>query len=667
MTKLKVIFILFFLAFILYGCDVSTSEVEFIPDSSLSNTIEAGAALPDFTNYVDLYVNNEIIDYPNYIFRIDEASTSVLGTFEVLYQYNFNNRLFEHTITFTVVDTTAPTLVSAVNEIVIEYGDSFPNLVSIISASDNYDQQIQITSNMIDYSNVDLDRVGNYQITYIVSDSSNNISEKNIPVRIVDTVSPVVTSQTTLVTTEKHSAITDLSQYVLAFDNYDGLITITLDMIDLGDLDYSLTGTYEITYYIYDSSFNTSEYKLTIEVTDSSVINFFTLDYYETITSISDFEGSLAKTGSPKLLVLPIDFSSRPGTMTELQNLRKAFFGTSDDTGWESVASYYYKSSYGNLNLTGEVLNWYRAKNTPYYYESRYNDDGDYLLIKEALTYHAQYQDLSIYDSDGDGYIDALYIIYSVDYSEDSDLWWAYQYWYDGEEKYDGLEAYYYVFASLDFINEGSIGINAKTFIHETGHMLGLDDYYDYNYRVGPKGGLGGADMMDNTVGDHASISKLLLGWINPYVVTGDVTLTISSFSDSGDAIIISPFWNDTIFDEYYIIDFYTPTGLNEQDKIFTISGIRIYHINAKIGTGGYGGEYPSYFQYDNSDTTYKFVKLIEADGYNDIEKDYLAEDSDLFLENDSTQLSLYGKSVFASITVTNIDDVATVYINFTN
>jgi M6 family metalloprotease-like protein len=48
---------------------------------------------------------------------------------------------------------------------------------------------------------------------------------------------------------------------------------------------------------------------------------------------------------------------------------------------------------------------------------------------------------------------------------------------------------------------------------------LGLPDYYDYDDTTGPKGGVGGWDMMDYNGGDHNAFSKYLLGWIDPLVI----------------------------------------------------------------------------------------------------------------------------------------------------
>ena len=57
--------------------------------------------------------------------------------------------------------------------------------------------------------------------------------------------------------------------------------------------------------------------------------------------------------------------------------------------------------------------------------------------------------------------------------------------------------------------------------IHETGHALGLPDLYDPEETngIGPKGGVGGLDMMDMNSGDLNGYFKFLLGWNRPTVV----------------------------------------------------------------------------------------------------------------------------------------------------
>ena len=70
----------------------------------------------------------------------------------------------------------------------------------------------------------------------------------------------------------------------------------------------------------------------------------------------------LPSEGSPKMLVLLIDFDeypARPGDTNEAMTAR--IFGSAGAFPFESLTAYYRRSSYGKLNIGGEVLGWYRA------------------------------------------------------------------------------------------------------------------------------------------------------------------------------------------------------------------------------------------------------------------------------------------------------------------
>ncbi len=357
-----------------------------------------------------------------------------------------------------------------------------------------------------------------------------------------------------------------------------------------------------------------------------------------------DLTGGLPSIGEPKVLVIPVEFTDYPATDTMQKDLEIAFFGTSMQTGWESLYSYYYKSSYGKLSITGTVTEPFNTGKASIDYKS---DDFDYEILKAALEYYDTQINYDEYDTDKDGYIDSIYLIYTKEYDLTGKTnWWAYTYQYFTEtnEYYDNVEADFYSIMSYQFLfddlQDKKVKYNCETIIHETGHLLGLDDYYDYEENNGPNGGIGGGDMMDYNVGDHNAYSKALLGWINPYLLTGKtITIDLNGFASSGDAIMICKNWNGTFYDEYFIIDFYTPTGVNEMVKgnsgLFSISGIRIYHINATLNTYENATSIWEMTKYNNSNSLRRLITLIEADGRNDIDDLGYSENSDLFGVND--------------------------------
>lgn len=392
----------------------------------------------------------------------------------------------------------------------------------------------------------------------------------------------------------------------------------------------------------------------------------------------------IPSTGAYNLLVIPVQFSDKPISDEQMDRLGKAFNGTSADTGWESVNSYYKKSSYGKLDMTFDVQKpFVTDKNYKYYedYTGKITVDGetitktgDILLLELALAYYAQSLDLTKYDTDNDGIIDAVYLIYSAPVTYDSEtnadsIYWAYVTTYPTEtQKYDGLEVGYYLFAGFDFMDEHTgnsndtylgqdgytpykgLKIMAETYIHETGHLLGLDDYYDYEDAKGSGEGLGGADMMDYNVGDHNAYSKLILGWVDPTVITTTQTVTINAFESSGQFLMVLLDYDGTYFSEYLLIDLYANTGLNflgasQQNsllyydlttKVGAEYGVRIYHISSSIKTP-YNDDYGSFTDNNNSVSDTALIKLVEADG----EKKFAstegyAESTDLWMAGDS-------------------------------
>lgn len=336
----------------------------------------------------------------------------------------------------------------------------------------------------------------------------------------------------------------------------------------------------------------------------------------------------LPSSGNRKILVVPIDTTDHEFTSKQVQNIKTAFFGTSEENGWESVASFYEKSSYGKLHITGDVTPVVHTNKTSSElsataktYLNNNKQWTDYLLEDILSTLVQNGYDLSEYDTNDDGYLDAIWMVYSVPYDQSSDLYWAYTTWVDdtSANKFSGKKACLYSWASYGFINQ-NYGFNdfrnpyvdSHTYIHETGHRLGLDDYYSYDYRKKNSDGstnydtpIGGLDRMDRNILDHDVFSKYLLGWNKPRVVTKDYLsannnkLTLNAYQNNGDALLIPIYkdgsrdYNGTPFDEYLLLEYYTPTNLNHMDATtqyytaprgFSQNGVLCFHVDARIG-----------------------------------------------------------------------------------
>lgn len=324
----------------------------------------------------------------------------------------------------------------------------------------------------------------------------------------------------------------------------------------------------------------------------------------------SRFQNSL---GEQKTLVVPVIIAGyeRNATEENRKKIEKAFFGKPSETGWESVSSYYEKSSYGHLKITGTVTDWFNTGLTVaemhQYQYGNLSDGGTIKLTNLARNFAIkQGLDMRDYDLNNDGFIDSMCLIYSAPnktngkYSAShADTMWAFTYWdYSSIEKPDKNNPVpnTYLWASYDFMFDGKsvgIDIDAHTYIHEFGHVLGLDDYYDYDGLHAP---LGCVDMQDYNVGDHNAFSKYAFGWIRPYVVTDSCEITIKPSSIHPHAILLknpNVTWNNSAFDEYILIELITPELLWKQDSshkypsiltyAYTTPGVRILHVDARL------------------------------------------------------------------------------------
>ena len=269
---------------------------------------------------------------------------------------------------------------------------------------------------------------------------------------------------------------------------------------------------------------------------------------------------------------------------------------------------------------------WFKPKNnSTYYYNYTYDyygtqvEIGDQLVLDEALAYLAGRMDLSKFDSDNNGIIDAVILVNTLDIG-DEDFYWAYRYWNlytdknDEYYEYDGVSANDYVWASYQFLYEtydadgntyyDANVMNTYTFIHEFAHILGVDDYYDTEYVNEP---IAGCDRMDSMLGDHNAFTKINLGWITTsrlVVTTSSVTLRLEDFSKNGDTIIIANNWDENLgaYQEYYILAYYKNTGLNGGDAgYFSRDGVVVYHVNASLYAETIDGE--TYYDIYNTNT----------------------------------------------------------------
>lgn len=324
--------------------------------------------------------------------------------------------------------------------------------------------------------------------------------------------------------------------------------------------------------------------------------------------------GKMQSIGNPHLLVIPVAFQDTSFSGSEIADLRKAYFGEAEETGWESLSSYYKKSSYGKLDITGTVTSTFKYSQTSQEFENDFvKGSKDTTTIANAAIEWVKTKgiDLKEYDNNHDGFLDGVELIYKSTRStaNNSTLWWCFTTTVSpiqkkGDTDEPVLNRYFWSLSSQQRNHYYSPDIDAHTLIHESGHMLGLNDYYTYGSSDNP---CGFVDMMDHNVGDHCAYSKYMLGWVTPKYIDGSkdlFTVTLNDFTSTGDCLIVrntsdDP-WNRTPYDEYLMLEYVTPTGVNEKDShgypewmfgqgnkgtggTFAKPGLRVSHIDNRL------------------------------------------------------------------------------------
>ncbi len=160
--------------------------------------------------------------------------------------------------TITITDKTAPVItLTGANPQTIEFGEGYTELNA--TATDLVDDDIELTGNIvIDSSAVNTDRVGDYSVTYDVTDTAGNAAEqKTRTVRVIDNTKPIITlTGDNPQTIEFGEGYTELN--ATATDRVDGDLTGNI-VIDSTNVVINQVGTYEVTYNVTDAAGNAAD------------------------------------------------------------------------------------------------------------------------------------------------------------------------------------------------------------------------------------------------------------------------------------------------------------------------------------------------------------------------------------------------------------------------
>jgi M6 family metalloprotease-like protein len=336
------------------------------------------------------------------------------------------------------------------------------------------------------------------------------------------------------------------------------------------------------------------------------------------------------------VLFIMAEFTDMGCSFTDAQMQTNLFGGGASGPG--DLDDYFDEISYGNLQLDGRVeggtAGCYALANNHTHYDQ--GPGSAESLVQEAIALADPDVDFSVYDNDGDGFVDALGIIYAGGGPHDGcetdddgaggagDELWPHSWHLSSAVTVDGVKVYNYIIQSeITYgIGDGicdemqTIGL----FAHEFGHALGLPDLYDTD---GSSSGVGSwssmASQFRSTVNNadtpphYDPWSKWFQGWITPIDYTGlDINGALPQVETNPAVIQLLANPGGPEKDgsgEYFLVE---NRQLVNFDSQLPGCGTLIWHIEESQSTNKNEG---------HTAGSHRLVDLEEADGQDDLDR----------------------------------------------
>ena len=301
--------------------------------------------------------------------------------------------------------------------------------------------------------------------------------------------------------------------------------------------------------------------------------------------------------GNRRVLVILMQYSDLP--MVKSQNNFNDLFngiGYSVDGAQGSVCDFYTDVSYGQLQLVCDVVGPFTSQHDCKYYggNDRSGDDSHpEELFEEAIKQAVELVSLKDYDSDDDGFVDNVHIIFAGHGEEagaSDDAIWSHEATFYQPYEIQGMKIDRYSCAPELRGNRGSGISRIGPHCHEIGHALGAMDYYDTDYDDdGEFIGTGDWDVMASGSWNNEGITP---ADFNPYVKANDFGwITLKDLS-SGDVMIrpsIIDSGNYYILKSSYSTDYYLIENRSKEKWGDSVPGfgMLVFHVHPELEKSG--------------------------------------------------------------------------------
>ena len=306
---------------------------------------------------------------------------------------------------------------------------------------------------------------------------------------------------------------------------------------------------------------------------------------------------SVGVKGDRKILVILMGFQDK--RFMTLKAVVRSLFNEVNYTAtgaYGSVHDYYYENSYGQLNLSADVVGPFLCDSNAAFYGRNDNQTIGYQsFAMEAVIAASSYVNFSDYDNDGDGVVDCVHILFAG-YGEEAgggaDCIWSHKWSLFQPLTYNNTIIDKYSCSPEFGGNMGNNLTGIGVICHEIGHVFGAPDFYDTDY--GQSGGQfpatgnwdimasGSWNMGGGAPAHHNPYTKSeIYKWITiKNLNTPSCVNLLPASSDSSSYYKLST----TTPGEYYLIENRQRTGF---DRGLPGHGMIVYHAHKDLLYGG--------------------------------------------------------------------------------
>lgn len=283
-TKPGVYPVMYFLSDSSGNYDTKMINVRIYDEDSPVIINAANIRVPVGTKSVDYLANVSCIDetdgnLTNKIIVNDKlVNLNKVGSYPLQYSVFDSSGNYTIVVVYVLVYDADLPVITGIKDLTIEVNLSYDEAFFLkdITAYDNIDGDITSWVT-VDLSNLDTTKLGTYQITYTVIDSSDNQVSETVLVTVTDTTPPEITGvKDVTIKINEEFDVEKFKQGIKVVDNYDGEIT---DFVVKGFIDTSKVGSYTLTIEAKDSFGNKSSVTCNLIVEGEDVKDKKSADY----------------------------------------------------------------------------------------------------------------------------------------------------------------------------------------------------------------------------------------------------------------------------------------------------------------------------------------------------------------------------------------------------